>query len=220
MAHVDFWFDFISPYAYFGYLQIGPVAEAYGATLRLRPVLFAALLDHYGHKGPAEIPAKREATFKDALRYATLNGVPLAGPAAHPFNPVTALRCALPEVAGDQQDAVVRALFLGSWGHGGDLGDPADVARILDEAGLDGAGMVARTREPEVKLALRREVEAALARGVFGVPTMDCDGELFWGNDRVDYVALRLEGRDPLPEGALAALLAIPQGATRPGGRG
>ena len=182
-------------------------------------MLFAALLDHHGQLGPAEIPSKREHTFKDIARYAALHGIPLTGPAAHPFNPLTALRCSLPEVAGEDQDRVVGALFRGAWSARADLGDPADVARLLSEAGLDGPGLVARTRDPAVKAALVQEVDTALARGVFGVPTADVDGELFWGNDRLDYVALRLKGRDPLPEGDITRLLELPAAATRPAAR-
>lgn len=214
--HVDFWFDFISPYAFFAWLRVGDVARAAGATLRARPVALAALLDHHGQLGPAEIPAKREHTFKDVARYAALHGIPLRGPAKHPFNPLTALRCSLPEVAGERQTHVIDALFRAGWSHGADLGDPEVVAGVLSEAGLDGPALVARTRDPAVKEALIAEGRAAIERGVFGVPTMDAGGELFWGNDRMDYVALRLAGRDPLP-GGVQSLLDRPAGARRPG---
>ena len=216
MAHLDFWFDFISPYAFFASLRMPELAAEHGATLRYRPLLFAGLLNHHGQLGPAEIPSKRASTFKDCARYAALNHIPFRGPATHPFRPITALRCALPEVAGDHQPEVVRALFAGGWSQGADLGDPEDIARILTGAGFDGAAMVARTQEPAVKAALVAETEAAIARGVFGVPTIDCEGELFWGNDRLSYVALRLQGRDPLPADAARALLEKPSGATRP----
>lgn len=219
MPHVDFWFDFISPYAYFAFLRIEELTRTRGATLRLRPVLFAALLDHHGQLGPAEIPSKREHTFKDIARYAALHDIALQGPATHPFNPLTALRCSLPQVAGDQQHQVIEAIFRGGWGGGADLGDPEALAALLSEAGLDGPALIARTREPQIKEALRREVEEALQRGVFGVPTCDCGGELFWGNDRLDYVALRLEGRDPLPPQGTDRLLDLPAGAIRPGAR-
>ena len=217
MPHIDFWFDFISPYAYFGFLRIEELAARHGATLRLRPVLFAALLNEHGQLGPAEIPSKRDHTFRDILRYAALNDIELTGPAAHPFNPITALRCSLPEVAGDDQARVVRTLFVACWSARADLGTPENVARVLDGAGLPGAALVNRTRDPKVKAALKQEVNLALQRGVFGVPTADCDGELFWGNDRLDMLSLRLQGKDPLPIGKLDALLRLPSGATRPG---
>ncbi|MBX2798965.1 MAG: 2-hydroxychromene-2-carboxylate isomerase [Myxococcales bacterium] len=219
MAHIDFWFDFISPYAYFGWLRIREIAARHDATLRARPVLFAALLNHHGQLGPAEIPSKREHTFKDILRYATLNDVELTGTATHPFNPITALRCSLPEVAGSDQHTVIDAFFRAGWGRGADLGDPAALQRVLDQADLDGAALLAATREPTVKDALKGQVAAALERGVFGVPTCDVDGELFWGNDRLSYVELRLQGRDPLPDEAVERLLALPAGAVRPGAR-
>jgi 2-hydroxychromene-2-carboxylate isomerase len=217
-VHLDFWFDFISPYAYFAWLRIRDVASETGATLRLRPVALAALLDHHGQLGPAEIPAKREHTLKDVARYAAAHGLELRGPATHPFNPLTALRCSLPEVAGDQQAEVIDALFRAGWSDGADLGDPEAIARALSAAGLDGPALVARTREAAVKQALIEEGRAAIARGVFGVPMMDADGELIWGNDRMAWVTLRLQGRDPLPSG-VQALLDRPAGARRPGAR-
>jgi 2-hydroxychromene-2-carboxylate isomerase len=216
-VHLDFWFDFISPYAFFAWLRIRDVAADAGATLRLRPVVLAGLLDHHGQLGPAEIPAKREHTFKDVARYAAVHGIPLRGPATHPFNPLTALRCSLPEVAGERQADVIDALFRAGWSDGIDLGDPAAIARALSAVGLDGEALVARTRDPAVKQALIDEGHAAIARGVFGVPTMDTDGELIWGNDRMDWVALRLKGRDPLPPDA-QVLLDRPVGARRPSG--
>ena len=216
MPHIDFWFDFISPYAYFAHLRIEAMASEFGATLRLRPVLFGALLDHHGHLGPAEIPSKREHLFKDIARYAALNDIPLTGPAKHPFLPVTALRVALPEVSGDSQPDVVRILFRATWSERADMGDPNDIARVLNEAGFDGNAMVSRTRNAEVKEALKREVALALERGIFGVPIVDCDGELFWGNDRLDMVRLRLQGKDPLPADAVNQLLQMPRGVVRP----
>lgn len=214
---LDFWFDFISPYAFFAALRIGPLAAQHGAVVRYRPVLFAALLDHHGQLGPAEIPSKRTHTFKDVARYAAVHGIPLRGPAFHPFNPLTALRCALPEVAGADQRVVIDVLFRAGWSEGVDLGDPSVIVSVLTGAGLDGAALVDATRDPAVKASLVRETEAAVSRGVFGVPTTDVGGELFWGNDRLDYVAMRLAGRDPLPAGSAAELLARPSGSARPG---
>ena len=219
VAHIDFWFDYISPYAFFAWLRVRDLARENDASLRLRPVLFAALLDHHGQLGPAEIPSKRDHTFKDILRYAAVHDIALQGPATHPFTPLTALRCSLPQVAGDQQVEVIDALYRGAWSGGMDLGDPEAIAAALTRAGCEGPALVARTREPEVKAALVAETRAAVARGVFGVPTLDVDGELFWGNDRLEYAALRLQGRDPLPVDAASSLLSRPSGAVRPGAK-
>ncbi len=212
---LDFWFDFISPYAYFASLAVPRLCEERGVEVRYRPVLFAALLNHWGQLGPAEIASKRAWTFRDITRYAALNRIPLQGPAYHPFNPLTALRLALPEVSGDDQLQVIQAIYAAGWGQGIDLGDPSALAETLDAAGLNGQELVARTRAPEVKAALAREVEEALALGIFGVPTFLVDGELFWGNDRLDHVALYLDGRDPLDRTKVDAILARPGAAAR-----
>ena len=216
---LTFWFDFISPYAYFAWLRIRDLAREHDRALRIQPVLFAAILDHHGQLGPAEIPAKRESTFKDIARYAALHGIELEGPATHPFNPLHALRVSQEEIAGDDQERVVDTLYRAGWSGGIDLGDPAALASALSDAGLDGPGLLAATRQIEIKKALKRATSEAIEAGVFGVPTVDCDGELFWGNDRLHYVRMRLEGRDPLPEDLASSLLDRPSGARRPNRR-
>jgi 2-hydroxychromene-2-carboxylate isomerase len=212
---LDFYFDFISPFAYFASLRIAALAQTHGAVLAWRPVVFGALLAHWETKGPAEIPPKRVATFKTCLRYAASHGVPFEMPAIHPFKPITALRAALPEVSGRDAPRVIAALFAAGWQRGLDLGDDAVIAQALSDAGLDGAQLVARTRDDGAKAALKRSTDEAIARGVFGVPTMLVGDELFWGNDQLDYVALALQGRDPLDRERAARLLARPAGAQR-----
>jgi len=215
---VDFYFDFISPYAYFAWRQIRDICRRNDATLTVHPVLFAAVLEHHGQLGPAEIPAKRVATFKDIARFSALNGIPLAGPKTHPFNPLVALRACQVSVAGDRQHDAVDALFMASWGQGADLADAETIQNILIDIGMDGVHMVERTRDPDVKDQLRAATQAAIDRGLFGVPTLFVGDEIFWGNDRLHYVELALQGRDPLPDG-IASLLARPAGAVRPGSR-
>ncbi len=212
---LTFWFDPISPYAYFAWIRVRDIAQRNGASLRLQPVLFAAILDHHGQLGPAEIPAKRQHTFKDIARYAAERGIELTGPATHPFNPLTALRLCLCEVSGDQQARVIDAVFRAGWGRGIDLGNPDALRACLDAAGLDGSALLASTRDPHVKEALKAATAEAIAAGVFGVPTVRCDGELFWGNDRLHYVELCLQGRDPLPADLATTMLDRPQGSVR-----
>ena len=213
MPAIDLYFDFISPYAYLGFHRLQ--ATDADVQVNLHPVLFAALLDHHGQLGPAEIPAKRDATALYTARYARLLGIPLVGPPSHPFNPLTALRLALPGVAGDDQARVVTALFNAIWGEGIDGGDPEALAAALDRAGLDGASLLARTRAPEVKEGLKRATEAAIARGIFGVPTFFVVGEGFFGNDALDHALLALEGRDPLSAEERSTILARPIGQAR-----
>jgi 2-hydroxychromene-2-carboxylate isomerase len=192
------------------------MAARRGLTLEARPVLFAALLNAHGHKGPAEIPPKRRWIIRETARRAALAEVPFGPPRSHPFRPLLALRAVLaaPEAA---RFALVDRLFAEAWGGeaSGGLDDPATVARRAAEAGLDGAALVARAAAPEVKAALREATEAAIAAGVFGVPTFDVGGELFWGYDALDLVELHLDGADPLDPAMVAEWDALPATASR-----
>jgi 2-hydroxychromene-2-carboxylate isomerase len=214
---LDLYFDFISPYAYLGFFRARDIAERRGLALALRPVLFAGLLNHWGQLGPAEIPAKRAWVFKDSLRSARLQGIPFRLPKFHPFNPLAALRLALPEVAGADQPKVVEAIFLAGWAKGLDLGSPEDLAAALAEAGLDASALLAKTGDPAVKEALRLRTEEAIARGIFGVPTVFVGDEMFWGADRLDHVELSLDGRDPLANVDLSDFIDPPRAADRRG---
>src|SRR5882672_7703102 len=195
---VDFYFDYLSGYAYFGWLRIQDVCAARGVELSIRPVLFAGLLDHWGTVGPAEVPPRRAWVYRDGFRYAALHGIALKCPKFHPFNPLPALRMSLAAVAGADQQRVVDAIFRAGWGKGIDLGSTVELVACLDAAALDGRALLARAETASAKEALRRETEEAIARGVFGVPTMISGDELFWGSDRIDHLELYLDGRDPL----------------------
>ena len=134
MKRVSFFFDFISPYAYVAWTQIHALAERNSAEVEAVPTLFAALLNAHGHKGPAEIPAKRVYVFKDAYRKAHAFGVPIALPATHPFNPLAALRLA----AVAPTRALIDALYRATWVEGKRVDQPEVVAEIasahVDEA--------------------------------------------------------------------------------------
>lgn len=212
---VHFYFDFISPYAYFAWLRMRGICQARGVELVLHPIVFGAVLSHHGQLGPAEIPSKRIFTFKDISRYAALHGIALRGVAAHPFNPLTALRVSLPAVAGVHQERVIDTLFRGGWGAGADLGDPVAIASLLDAASLPGTELVSRTRDPAIKAALADETARAIAAGVFGVPTMIVGDELVWGNDRLSDLERILDGEDPLPSDLVDRLLSLPSGQQR-----
>ncbi len=173
---LDWYFDFISPFAY---LQWRRLREGHaGVALNPKPVLFAAILDHVGQLGPAEIPQKRRHTYRIVLWQAREAGIPLHFPPAHPFNPLPALRLCL---AAPDRMAAIDAIFAHIWERGlqGDsIGALADVA---DSLGIDDpAAAIARD---EVKRELLANGEEAKALGVFGVPTLRVRDELFWGND-------------------------------------
>ena len=214
---ISFHFDYLSPYAYLAWTQIHALAARNGRDVLPVPTLFAALLDHSGSRGPAEIPAKRVYIFKDSLRLAHVFGVPLVPPPRHPFNPLLALRVSSIELAADERRRLIDALYRGAWGGGGGVDSPEAVTRLLDAAGFDGAGLLARAATPEIKDRLRAQTDAAIAAGVFGVPTMRVDGELFWGCDSFGHLERFLRGEDPLPADAIERWRDLPAGAQRPG---
>ncbi|NKB35218.1 MAG: thioredoxin domain-containing protein [Pseudomonadales bacterium] len=197
-TQLDFYFDFISPYAYFAWQKLEPLCEEYQLELRPHPVVFGKLLDHWGQLGPAEVPPKKEAVGRYCLRYAAINGLEYNPPKYHPYNPLPSLRLALKEVSGDQQLSVIDAIFNAGWAHGEDLGEAQHLIEILQRAGIDTKGLDELITQQSVKDVLIKETSNAIEQGVFGVPTIIIGDQLFWGNDQFDHIKLLLEGKDPL----------------------
>jgi 2-hydroxychromene-2-carboxylate isomerase len=185
--------DPISPYAWLALTDLERI-EAAGAHVVLVPVLFAGLLNAHGNIGPAEIDAKRRYLFRDVMREAARRGLPFSGPPGHPFNPLLALRMC----TAVADDARRRALFVSflraTWERGDNLMGEATLVRLAEDAGLDGAALAAAARSPVVKQALADATARAVEDGVFGVPTFQVEGELFWGADRIDALLWRLQG--------------------------
>ncbi len=205
-TQADFFFDPISPYAWLAARSMDALEDA-GVQVRFVPVLFAGLLKAHGKLGPAEVPAKRLYLFRDVMREAARRGLPFAGPPGHPFNPLAALRMCT--ALGDERERrrLALALMTACWERGEDVSDAAVLARLADEAGFDGHALLERAAAPEVKQALAAATDAAIAGGVFGVPTFRLDGELFWGGDRIEALLWRLEGGS-IDEDRLARFLA------------
>lgn len=171
---IDWYFDVISPYAWLQHcwLQQHPLRE----RVRPRPVLLAGLLDHFGQLGPAEIPSKRGHTYRHVLWLAARHGYPLRIPAEHPFNPLPLLRFIL---AADCRPEAIDSAFRYVWVDGQTPGDAAALAGLLDDARMTGDQL----QDPAIKHALRAGTDAAIERGVFGVPTLAVADRLFWGFD-------------------------------------
>lgn len=216
-APIELWFDFISPYAYLAWTQMHALAERHQRALVLRPVLFASLLDHWGQLGPAEIEPKRVHTFKQVLRRAHALGVPLVPPPAHPFNPLLGLRLAALELPEPTRHAIIDRLFRAVWAGGPGITDAGVVAGLLGELGLDAAALLDAAQAPDTKQRLLAAKHEAVGKGVFGVPTMIVEGELFWGQDTLDELDAYLAGRDPLPHELLERWREIKPQAVRPG---
>lgn len=169
-------------------------------------MVFGKLLDHWGQLGPAEIMPKRQFLARYCLRYAALHGFEYNPPKYHPYNPLASLRMALQQVSGEDQVNVVNRIFEAGWSEGEDLGNTTRLLEILSEAGVSCEDYYQKIAEPEIKDQLRVETDNAIAQGVFGVPTIIIDDELFWGNDQLEHIELHLDGNDPIDKEKVAAL--------------
>ena len=205
---VDWYFDFVSPFAYLQCERLAGLPSR--LSVRYKPVLFAALLDAHGQKGPAEIPGKRAFTYRFVVWQARQLGVPIKFPHVHPFNPLPLLRLA---IACDAAPAQVQRIFRFVWRDGRLPDLPIEWAELASDLGMPDAQ--ARIADPEVKDALRRNTDEAIARGVFGVPTLAVGDELFWGVDvtamAVEYAMAGCRYDDP----EFARVSSLPVGASR-----
>ena len=202
--HVDWYFDFVSPYSYISLYRLKEIP----ADIVYKPVLFAGLLNHWGQKGPAEIPAKRKWTYRWSAWWAGTLGIPFRYPAAHPFNPLQHLRLAL--ASGCKPEAV-RRIFESVWTTGENANDPGRFAALCRELGVTEAQL----GDQAVKDALRRNTEEAAALGVFGVPTFVADGEVFWGADAVDFLRAFLVDPSVVRNPEMMRVDALPMAASR-----
>jgi len=210
-APLTWYFDFISPFSYLQWQRLKPLlreCEAAGTPVRLVPIVFAAVLDARGQKGPAEIPGKREFTYRHVLWLARQAGVTLRFPPAHPFNPLASLRLSI--AAGDTPEAV-DSIFDWIWTHGR-AGDSVE-ALVPLMAALDVPADALDA--DDTKATLRANTDAAIAAGVYGVPTLSVRGELFWGNDAFDFALATM--RDPalLQDEEMRRLTLLPVGLQR-----
>ncbi len=202
----DWYFDFISPYAYFGLARITELSDR--VAIRYRPVLFAAMLNHWGHKGPAEIPSKRVWTYRWCTWLAAQQRVPFRFPSAHPFNPLPYLRLAI--AAGCTREAIEH-IFRRLWTTGADPNEPQVLNELLESLQIDRAQLAST----QVKEALRANTDEAIARTVFGVPTLVVDGELFWGSDATDFAKAYLTTPGLLASEEMQRVTTLPVGASR-----
>jgi 2-hydroxychromene-2-carboxylate isomerase len=206
MRNATWYFDFVSPFAYIGLHRLRELPA--DLSIDYRPVLFAGLLNHWGQKGPAELPTKRRYTYRWSHWTATGLGLPFKYPAAHPFNPLHHLRLAL--ACGSKPEAI-RRIFDAIWTTGADASDAGKFSVLLKDLGVEPE----KLDSPEIKNALRRNTEAAAQRGVFGVPTVEVGGELFWGADSIDFLKDYLENSSVINNEEMRRLDNLPAAASR-----
>ncbi len=211
MKQIDFYLDFISPYAYLAFEKLPEALMGLSYSVSYKPVLFAGLLNHHGQLGPAEIDSKREWIFRQVLWLAQAQGVALQLPAAHPFNPLPLLRLALASNQhGTPNRYVTETLFHHVWRGGADVADAQRMAALVQQ--------LAPQRDingEEVKAQLRANTDDAIQRGVFGVPAMEVDGRLFWGFDALPMLRNYLDADPWFESGAWDAVAQVPAAARR-----
>jgi len=211
MKHITFYFDFISPYAWLAFQALPQALQGISHTVTYKPVLLGAMLKHHGQLGPAEIPSKRDWTYRQVQWLAHTQGMAFQMPAAHPFNPLGLLRLAVAsQGSGLPNRYVTEKLFKQVWCTGQDAAD----AQVL----ADLTAHIAPNRDPqspEVKQQLQAWTEEAIALDVFGVPSLVVDGNVFWGLDALPMLRACLRGDDWFNGPAWHAVGEIPVGVRR-----
>ncbi len=195
MKSFEFWFDFGSPAAYLAWTQIPAIEASTGAQALWRPMLLGGVFQATGNQSPAAVPAKGRYTFTDFDRFARRYGVPLRRNPHFPINTLLPMRGAIglqrtqPERLADY----CRAMFQAIWGDARNLNEPAEVGAVLAAAGFDPQALLALTNEAQTKQALKDATEEAVRRGVFGAPTFFVGEQMFWGQDRIDFLKEALQ---------------------------
>jgi 2-hydroxychromene-2-carboxylate isomerase len=200
MKRIDFWFDPISPYAYLAFARLPEALEGCSYAVEYQPVLFAGLLAHWGQKGPAEIEPKRAWTYRQIAWFAHQHAIPIELPAVHPFNPLPLLRLA---IAAGPNRRVVEAVMRHVWRGGADAADPvrlAELTQVLSPA--------RDASSPDVKAELKAATDEAITRGLFGVPSFELDGRVYWGVDALPMLRAALQGDAWFDSGAWEAAAA------------
>ena len=210
MKTITCYLDFISPYAYLAFEALPKSLMGVSHTLTYKPVLFAGLLKHHGQLGPAEIAGKRDWTYRQVMWQARAHGIALDMPHAHPFNPLGLLRLAVAcSEDGLPNRHVCETIFRHVW-LGGAVADDAQRLSVLTQ-------QLAPVRSPDaqaVKDQLKLYTEEAISRGVFGVPTFEVDGQLFWGLDALPMLRAYLDG-DQFFDGPWQQAASVAQGVKR-----
>ncbi len=213
MKQIDFYFDFISPFAYLAFEELPAALAGHSYQICYKPVLFAGLLQHHGQRGPAEISGKRDWTYRQVMWLAHQHGIDMQMPASHPFNPLSLLRLAIAcHDDGLPNRFVTETVFRHVWRGGHDAADPARLQALVQQ-------LAPRRdlQQAEVKHQLRQFTGEALALGLFGVPTLVVDGKVFWGFDALPMLADHLAGGHWFADDAWKAAADRPVGIHRPG---
>jgi 2-hydroxychromene-2-carboxylate isomerase len=189
-APIEFYFDFSSPYSYLASEQIEPLAARFGRRVDYKPTLLGATFKISGLRPLVEVPLKGDYSRRDFQRSARFSGVPFVLPDPFPISTVSVARAYLwlADTESERARAFVHAAFRAYFAQGRNISEPAVLGDVLREVGSDPAQALAAIQQPHIKDRLRAQVDASLARGVFGAPFIVVDGEPFWGHDRLPQI--------------------------------
>jgi 2-hydroxychromene-2-carboxylate isomerase len=192
MKTVEFLFDVGSPTTYLAWIRLPRITREVGAEILWTPVLLGGIFKATGNQSPVTVPAKGKWMLGDLARWAAEYGVPLHFNPHFPVNTMVVQRGAVALRDRPEFQDYLTSMFTAMWVGGQDLGDPAEVARAVERAGVDPKEFEALVADPIVKNQLRANTEEAVERGVFGCPTFFVGETMYFGQDRLDFVARAL----------------------------
>jgi 2-hydroxychromene-2-carboxylate isomerase len=208
MKQITFYLDFISPYAALAFEELPQALMGLSYAVTYKPVALGVLLRHHGSLGPAEIPAKRDWTYRHVMWLAHSKGLTLDMPATHPFNPMPLLRLAVgTDPQGLPNRYVCETLFRHVWHGGADAVDAERLQAITAELAPARAAT-----DDDVKAQLKAHTDEAIALNIFGVPAFEVDGKVFWGLDALPMLRAYLEGDAWFSDANWNAPLTLPSG--------
>ena len=191
---LEFYFDFASPTAYLAHSRLQQLAGQYDLTVQYVPILLGGVFKATNNTSPVAVPAKGNYMMAhDLPRFARRYNVEMNGNPYFPINTLNLMRAAIAAQRLDCFDAYVDAMYKAVWVEGKNMGDLEVVTQTLTENGLDAPALMALSQDPEIKALLISNTEEAVARGAFGTPTMFMDGEMYFGQDRLDFVEEALQ---------------------------
>jgi len=193
---IDFWFDFASTYSYLSAMRIEPLAAARGVAVRWRPFLLGPVFTAMGwNDSPFNIyPSKGRYMWRDMERLCRHYGLPLQRPSRFPRNGIRPARVICAHADAPWVADFARAVFSAGFAADQDIGEREVVAGLLRGMGLDAEALIAAAESAEGKDLLRRQTEDAFKLDIFGAPTFIADGEMFWGNDRLEQALAWADG--------------------------
>ena len=186
---LDFYFDFGSPTAYLAHKRLGHLAALYPLDVTYKPILLGGVFKATGNTSPVAVPAKGQYMMAhDLPRFAIRYGVELTPNPYFPINTLNLMRAAIAAQRLDCAQTFINAMYDAVWVQGKNMGDTEVVVAALMAHALDAQALLALSQDPEIKAELIANTEAAVARGIFGTPTFFMEDQMYFGQDRLDFV--------------------------------